>query len=122
MQGRGRFASAGLIDWIGLHSRCAGKERACRSFPYDTARLTATASRVSFPHRPVLRPREGLELLLHTHDIAFSPEGRIGWATDVSRNAIDYAKPSAVHNAGGRDDRGVGTVINGALWAAGLMR
>ncbi|WP_177231008.1 hypothetical protein [Rhizobium sp. NFR07] len=33
-----------------------------------------------------------------------------------------YAKPSAVHNIGGRDDPGVSTVINGALRAAGLMR
>jgi len=113
MQSRGRFASSGLIEWIGLHSRRAGKQRACRSVPYDTARLTAIASRFSFPHHLVLlvlRSREGLELLLYTHDIAFSRKGRIGRATDVFRNAIDCAKPSAVHNAGGRDDRGDGTV------------
>jgi hypothetical protein len=38
------------------------------------------------------------------------------------RKAIDYAKPSAVHHVGGRDDPGVSTVINGALRAAGLIR
>ncbi|XAZ26197.1 hypothetical protein LVY75_33410 (plasmid) [Sinorhizobium sp. B11] len=72
------------------------------------------------PSRLVLRSREGMELLLYTHDIAFPREGRS--PTDVFRNAIDYAKPSAVRNIGGRDDRGVGTVINSALRAAGLMR
>ncbi len=33
-----------------------------------------------------------------------------------------YAKTSVVHKTGGRDDRGVGKVINDALRAAGLIR
>jgi hypothetical protein len=33
----------------------------------------------------------------------------------TSSEVQSYAKPSAVHNVGGRDDRGVGKVINDAL-------
>ncbi|WP_221114790.1 PHB depolymerase family esterase [Rhizobium lentis] len=40
----------------------------------------------------------------------------------VLAKAMAYAKPSAAHNGGVRDDRGVGKVINDALRAAGLMR
>ncbi|MBB3444432.1 transglutaminase family protein [Rhizobium sp. BK379] len=40
------------------------------------------------PYRLLLRPREGPEILLLSHDIAFSPEGRVSWTTDVFGNAI----------------------------------
>ncbi|GAC1045460.1 extracellular catalytic domain type 1 short-chain-length polyhydroxyalkanoate depolymerase [Rhizobium sp. No.120] len=40
----------------------------------------------------------------------------------VIAKAMAFAKPGLAHNAVGRDDRGVGKVINDALRAAGLMR
>lgn len=40
----------------------------------------------------------------------------------VIANAMAYAKPGLIHNTAGRDDRGVGKVINDALRAAGLKR
>jgi hypothetical protein len=40
----------------------------------------------------------------------------------VIAKTMAYAKPGLVHNAGGRDEQGVGKVINDALRAAGLMR
>lgn len=40
----------------------------------------------------------------------------------VIAKAMAYAKPGLVHNSEGRDDRGIGKVINDALRAAGLMR
>lgn len=40
----------------------------------------------------------------------------------VIAKAMAYAKPGLAHNAAGRDEQGVGKVINDALRAAGLMR
>jgi hypothetical protein len=40
----------------------------------------------------------------------------------VIAKAMAYAKPGLAQNAGGRDEQGVGKVINDALRAAGLMR
>ena len=40
----------------------------------------------------------------------------------VIAKAMAYAKPSLAQNAAGRDEQGVGKVINDALRAAGLMR
>ncbi|HWU60914.1 MAG TPA: PHB depolymerase family esterase [Ensifer sp.] len=40
----------------------------------------------------------------------------------IIAKAMTYAKTNVVHKAGGRDDRGVGKVINDALRAAGLIR
>lgn len=84
-----------------MHSRRAYKERTCQSFPYNNRTTYSYRFPVQLsPNRLVLCPGEGPELLRYIRAIAFSREGRVGWATDGFRNAFDYAKPSAVHNAG----------------------
>lgn len=44
-----------------------------------------------FPHRLMFRPREGPDLLLQSHEITLSPEGRTAWTMDVFGNAIATA-------------------------------
>src|SRR3954463_15879479 len=39
-------------------------------------------------YRLLLRPREGPGLLLQTHQITVSPEGRVAWTTDVFGNTV----------------------------------
>ncbi|MBY2945236.1 transglutaminase family protein [Rhizobium leguminosarum] len=49
------------------------------------------------PHRLTLRPREGRDLLLSSHDLASTPDARISWATDVFGNAVataTFAEPT----------------------------
>ncbi|KAA0687345.1 transglutaminase family protein [Neorhizobium sp. P12A] len=43
------------------------------------------------PHRLMLRPREGRELRLLSHDISTSPEAELSWSNDVFGNAIASA-------------------------------
>lgn len=43
------------------------------------------------PHRLTLRPREGRELLLVSHDVVASPDAMVKWATDVFGNSIATA-------------------------------
>lgn len=40
------------------------------------------------PHRLMLRPREGRELRLLSHEISISPEAELTWSNDVFGNAI----------------------------------
>ncbi|MBX5180284.1 transglutaminase family protein [Rhizobium lentis] len=43
------------------------------------------------PHRLMLRPREGRELRLLSHEISISPEAELSWSHDVFGNAIASA-------------------------------
>jgi len=43
------------------------------------------------PHRLMLRPREGRELRLLSHEISISPEAELTWSNDVFGNAIASA-------------------------------
>ncbi|KRB56616.1 transglutaminase [Rhizobium sp. Root708] len=43
------------------------------------------------PHRLILRPREGRELRLLSHEISTSPEAALSWSNDVFGNAIASA-------------------------------
>lgn len=43
------------------------------------------------PHRLMLRPREGHELRLLSHEISISPEAELSWSHDVFGNAIASA-------------------------------
>jgi transglutaminase-like putative cysteine protease len=43
------------------------------------------------PHRLLLRPREGRELRLLSHEISTSPEAELSWSNDVFGNAIASA-------------------------------
>ncbi|WP_075293356.1 transglutaminase family protein [Pararhizobium arenae] len=43
------------------------------------------------PHRLILRPREGQDLLLASHEIQATPSAGLTWATDVFGNAIATA-------------------------------
>ncbi|PDV86017.1 transglutaminase [Rhizobium sp. H4] len=44
------------------------------------------------PHRLTLRPREGRELLLVSHDVVSWPDAKMSWATDVFANAVATAR------------------------------
>jgi transglutaminase-like putative cysteine protease len=49
------------------------------------------------PYRLLLRPREGPDLLLQSHQVTVLPEGRVAWTTDVFGNAVataTFAEPS----------------------------
>jgi len=53
---------------------------------------------VPTPHRLALRPREGRDLLLVSHDVVLSPDAPLDWATDVFGNSIataTFAQPAA---------------------------
>jgi transglutaminase-like putative cysteine protease len=43
------------------------------------------------PHRLMLRPREGKELRLLTHDFSISPDAQVDWSTDVFGNSVATA-------------------------------
>ena len=43
------------------------------------------------PHRLMLRPREGRELRLLSHEVSTSPEAELSWSNDVFGNAIASA-------------------------------
>lgn len=43
------------------------------------------------PHRLMLRPREGRELRLLSHEVSISPEAELSWSHDVFGNAIASA-------------------------------
>jgi transglutaminase-like putative cysteine protease len=43
------------------------------------------------PHRLMLRPREGRDLRLVSHEVSISPQAQISWATDVFGNAVATA-------------------------------
>ena len=43
------------------------------------------------PHRLMLRPREGRELRLLSHEVSTSPEAELSWSNDVFGNAIAAA-------------------------------
>jgi transglutaminase-like putative cysteine protease len=49
------------------------------------------------PHRLSLRPREGRDLLLVSHDVTSTPDAKMRWATDVFGNTVataTFAQPS----------------------------
>lgn len=49
------------------------------------------------PHRLILRPRDGQDLLLTSHEIHSTPRATLSWATDVFGNAIataTFAEPA----------------------------
>ncbi|HEY0121149.1 MAG TPA: transglutaminase N-terminal domain-containing protein, partial [Rhizobium sp.] len=43
------------------------------------------------PHRLMLRPREGRDLRLLSHEVSITPQARVSWATDVFGNAVATA-------------------------------
>ncbi|NEI72474.1 transglutaminase family protein [Rhizobium lusitanum] len=43
------------------------------------------------PHRLMLRPREGRDLRLLSHEVSVAPQAQISWATDVFGNAVATA-------------------------------
>jgi transglutaminase-like putative cysteine protease len=43
------------------------------------------------PHRLMLRPREGCDLRLLSHEVSTTPQAQISWATDVFGNAVATA-------------------------------
>ena len=43
------------------------------------------------PHRLMLRPREGRDLRLLSHEVSTTPQAQISWATDVFGNAVATA-------------------------------
>ena len=43
------------------------------------------------PHRLMLRPREGRDLRLLSHEVAITPQAQVSWATDVFGNAVATA-------------------------------
>jgi transglutaminase-like putative cysteine protease len=50
------------------------------------------------PHRLMLRPREGRELKLLTHDLSIAPDAEIIWSTDVLGNAVATATFETLSN------------------------
>ncbi len=43
------------------------------------------------PHRLMLRPCEGCDLRLLSHEVSTTPQAQISWATDVFGNAVATA-------------------------------
>ncbi len=67
------------------------------------------------PHRMMLRPREGRDLRLMSHEITLSPRADITWAHDVAGNAVATAQFNEPSNHLFIESSGT-VVLTAAVW------